>query len=200
MVRALDAAPPQHSDSDMDDDHHAVHVVHAIGGRQLPTCQVLLKGLPEPALVDTGASINLMVTEGYQRLSKPPQLKPTQVQVYAFGNTCPLEMAGVFTAEVAHEDTTILAKIYVSKEMSGFLLGCQTAQELNLVRFAFSIHASDQEDVVQEFDSLFKGIGCLKGPPLKLHIDESMAPVALRHPRVAFHLRPMVEQELWASL
>ncbi|KAJ1131827.1 hypothetical protein NDU88_010159 [Pleurodeles waltl] len=137
--QSIGCTPPPHSDSDMDDDHHVVHVVHTINGRRLPTCQVLLQGLPVPALVDTGASINLMAAEGYQRLSKPPPLKPTRVQVYAFGNARPLEMAGVFTAEVAHEDTMVLAKIYMCKEGSGFLLGCQTAQELNLVRFAFSI-------------------------------------------------------------
>ncbi|KAJ1181697.1 hypothetical protein NDU88_006899 [Pleurodeles waltl] len=196
MIRALDTAPPPHSGSDMDDNHYVVHVVHTIDGRRLPTCQVLLQGLPVPTLVDTGASINLTAAEGYQRLSKPPPLKPTRVQAYAFGNARPLEMAGVFTAEVAHENTTVLAKIYMSTEGSVFLLGCQTAQEVNLVHFAFSIHASDLEDLVKEFDSLFKGFGCLKGPPLKLHIDDSVAPVALRHRQVAFHLRPKVEQEL----
>ncbi|KAJ1114923.1 hypothetical protein NDU88_003153 [Pleurodeles waltl] len=163
----------------MEDDLHVVQVVHTIECRWLPTCQVLLQGLTVPTLDDTGSSINLKGAEGYRRLSKLPQLKPTQVQVYAFGKARPLEMAGVFTAEVAHESTAVLAKIYVSKEWSGFLLGCQTAQELDLVHFAFGIHARNLEDLIKELDSLFKGIGCLKGPPLKLPMDDSVAPVAL---------------------
>ncbi|KAJ1109141.1 hypothetical protein NDU88_006506 [Pleurodeles waltl] len=152
MVRAIDAAPPLHLDSDMNDDHQVAHVVHTIGGQRLPMCQVLLQGLTISALVDTGASINLMAAEAYQRLSKQPPLKPTQVQVYAFGNTRPLELAGVFTAEVTHESSTVSAKIYVSKEGSGFLLDCQTAHNLNLIHFAFSIHANDLEDLIKEFD------------------------------------------------
>ncbi|KAJ1154596.1 hypothetical protein NDU88_007342 [Pleurodeles waltl] len=133
-----------------------------------------------------------MSIDEYRRLSRPPPpLRPTRVQVFAFGNTQPLEIAGVFSTEVAHDDTSRATKIYVSKEGSGFLFA---AQDLNLVHFAFGIHVSALKVLVEEFSSLFEGIGCLKGPPLQLRIDESVAPVALSHRRVA--LRPKVEQEL----
>ncbi|KAJ1087808.1 hypothetical protein NDU88_000971 [Pleurodeles waltl] len=87
-------------------------------------------------------------------------------------------------------------KIYVSQEGSGFLHSCQTAGNLGLVHFAFSVYASCLEDLTKEFDALFSGIGCLKGQPLQRHIDDSMVPLALQHRRVAFHLRSKVEREL----
>ncbi|KAJ1201613.1 hypothetical protein NDU88_005419 [Pleurodeles waltl] len=154
-VKTVNAIHPQFSDSDMDEDSQVVHVVHTASGRRLPTCQVLLQGTPISALVDTGASINLLATKGYYKLTKPPPLQPTRVQVYAFRKTTPLRIA-----EITHEDTTVSTKVYVSEEGSGFLLGCQTAECLNLVQFAFSIHTNRLEDL----DSLFQGIGCLKAP------------------------------------
>lgn len=50
---------------------------------------------------------------------------------------------------------------------------------------------------MEEFDDIFKGIGCLKGK-VSLHIDQSVQPVARRHRRIAFHLRRKVEDELEA--
>ncbi|CAB4011828.1 Hypothetical predicted protein, partial [Paramuricea clavata] len=40
------------------------------------------------------------------------------------------------------------------------------------------------------------GIGKLKGVKVKLHIDETVVPVAQKHRRVPFHLRDKVEAEL----
>ncbi|KAJ1140557.1 hypothetical protein NDU88_006907 [Pleurodeles waltl] len=76
------------------------------------------------------------------------------------------------------------------------LLGCRTAEQLNLISFAFSVHLETVESLVTEFKSLFEGIGCLKDRMLRLHIDKFIQPVALKHCRVAFHLRPKVEEEL----
>ncbi|KAJ1141681.1 hypothetical protein NDU88_008009 [Pleurodeles waltl] len=126
-IRAVAALPTTSSDSDMDDDQQVVHVVRAICNQQLPTCQVLLQHQPISALIDTGASINLMAAKVYHGLPNPPTVKPTRVQVYAFGNAHTLDIAGVFTADVAHESMKITTKVYVSHEGSGFLLSCQAA-------------------------------------------------------------------------
>ncbi|KAJ1127453.1 hypothetical protein NDU88_005855 [Pleurodeles waltl] len=185
----------------MDDDAETVHVIRAVDkgsdkGRQLPTCQEVVAEHLMPALIDTGASINLMDTEACHNLTNPLPLTPTKVRVYAFGNAQPLQMAGVFTTDLAHEGTRIKAKVYVSQERSEFLLSCQTAQDLGLLHFVFSIHASGLGDLTRKFEVLFSSIGCLKGSPLKLYIDKSVSSVTLRYRQVAFHLRPKVEREL----
>lgn len=53
-----------------------------------------------------------------------------------------------------------------------------------------------RERILEEFDTVFEGIGKYKGKEIHLHIDHTVQPVALRHRRVAFHLRPLVEEEL----
>ena len=46
------------------------------------------------------------------------------------------------------------------------------------------------------YPNLFKGIGKLKDTQVKIHVDESVKPVAQRPRRVTFHLRDKVEQEI----
>ena len=51
-------------------------------------------------------------------------------------------------------------------------------------------------DPKTKYPKLFEGIGKYKGATIKLHINESIRPVAERHRRTPFHLRNKVEREL----
>ena len=48
---------------------------------------------------------------------------------------------------------------------------------------------------IDRFPKLWDGIGCLKGVQVKLHIDKSVPPVAVRHNRVYFHQQQKVERK-----
>ena len=52
------------------------------------------------------------------------------------------------------------------------------------------------DEVVRRFPKLWKGIGCLKGVQVKLHIDNSVPPVAQKHSRVPFHRREKAAKEI----
>ena len=52
------------------------------------------------------------------------------------------------------------------------------------------------DKLVEEYDELFHGLGKLKGYQVKLHIDESVQPVAQPHRRVPFHVRQQLEEQL----
>lgn len=105
--------------------------------------------------------------------------------MFPSGSSDPLPLAGVFTAEVAHGSHVLKTRIYVTKGGHGMLLSCRTAESLQLVAFALSVHQWNMEELLAQFSPLFDGIGCLKGRMIKLHIDDSVQPVALRHRRVA---------------
>lgn len=102
----------------------------------------------------------------------------------------------MFHADISHDSTRRRVKVYISQEGSGYLLSFQTAEDLNPIQFTFFVHAHDLYHLLQDFAPLFDGIGCLVGPAIQLHIHESVAPVGLRHRRIAFHLCPKVEAEL----
>ena len=71
------------------------------------------------------------------------------------------------------------------------MIGYQTAQALSLVKVFQNI-----TDPSSRYPHLFKGIGKLKNTQVKIHIDESVKPVAQKPRRVPFHLRDQVEQEI----
>ena len=50
--------------------------------------------------------------------------------------------------------------------------------------------------MIEEYDDLFHGLGKLKNYQIKLHIDESVPPVAQPHRRVPFHVRKQLEEQL----
>ena len=63
------------------------------------------------------------------------------------------------------------------------LLGLETAEVLNLL-FIGLLQANNvtsgqlESDIRAKYKSLFSGVGLLKGYELKLHVDESVKPVA----------------------
>jgi hypothetical protein len=52
------------------------------------------------------------------------------------------------------------------------------------------------DSLVAEYSDLFVGLGKLKGYQVKLHIDDSVTPVAQPHRRIPFHVRKQLEEQL----
>ena len=81
-------------------------------------------------------------------------------------------------------------------------MSLQTALNLGVIKVINSLKydSLSQEEKVNEIvkrnEKLFQGIGRLKGVKIKLHIDKTVQPVALRHRRVPFALRDKLEEEL----
>ena len=53
---------------------------------------------------------------------------------------------------------------------------------------------SNVKNLINEYSELFEGIGKLKDKEIKLHIDESVPPVAQPYRRIPFHMRENVEK------
>ena len=76
----------------------------------------------------------------------------------------------------------------------GSLINADTAEALNLIKFTKKI--TTKESIIQEFGSVFRGIGKMKGVQVKLHIDETVQPVVQQYRRVPIPMREKVEEEL----
>ena len=112
--------------------------------------------------------------------------RKTARELYAYGSTEPLPTLGTFTADVvlAHNNNTGCTADFVVIEGEGrTLLGRETAEVLNLL-FIGLLQANNvtsgqlESDIRAKYKSLFSGVGLLKGYELKLHVDESVKPVA----------------------
>lgn len=164
--------------------------------RSQPICQIWIDGIRVPILIDSGASVNVLDADQFQRLSPRPSLRATKAQIYNYGGTTPLELLGVINVMVTYKKKRLNAKFHVTKNRKGSLLGCSMAVDLGLVTFARHVHQLHAAEAMAEFPQLFEGLGRLKGVKVKLHIDKSVQPVAVRHRRVPYHLGPLVEAEL----
>ena len=119
-----------------------------------------------------------------------------KAKIYTYGGTEPIPLRGIIQVKVNSERHSTQARLHVTKGDTGTLLGSHTEEDIGLVFFARQVHLSHAKDIMQEFPQLFQGLGCLKDRKIKLHIDKTIHPTALRHRQVLFHLRPLVEKEL----
>ena len=111
-------------------------------------------------LIDTGASVNILNGHDHDKLCVKPKLQSPSPLIYAYGSKDPLPVRGFFSADIAYKDKHANAGFYVVNT-SGFqsqshnLLSADTAQALNIVRFAFS--SSVSTSIPDQFPSLFDG-------------------------------------------
>ena len=81
----------------------------------------------------------------------------------------------------------------------GSLLSWKTSQELGLLKAMHNVEEDSSPRIVklvEDYDELFHGLGKLKGYQVKLHIDESVQPIAQPHRRVTFHVRQQLDEQL----
>ena len=95
------------------------------------------------------------------------------------------------------QSTTLDANFYVAKGTGGNILGCQTAEQLGILKITINTAVSSYNARIEdEFPNLFGGIWKIKNTPVQLHIDTDVTPKQQKHRRIPFHIRKDVEKEL----
>ena len=149
-------------------------------------------------MVDTGSVANILDEAMYKKIGKPQLSNSGQRRLCPYGGVQPLKVLGCCSLTVETKKKIQVHEFQVVLGDWGALLGYDTASDLGLVKVNLSAigEAGRPDKVKQRFPNLFKGIGKLKGIQVRLHIDDSVKPVAHRHRRTPFHLRNKVAQEL----
>ncbi len=190
----------EHSSSDESDDIAYTFSVNSTGKtKSQPMFEIIIHDTPLTIMADSGASVNVLDEKDYRALTKPPALQQTKVKIHPYKSSESLAVLGKFTTVLKFNSTCIKGKIYVVQGSGGSLLSWKTSQDLGLLKAVHRVHEdspSRVETLVKEYDELFHGLGKLKGYQVKLHIDESVQPVAQPHRRVPFHVRQQLEEQL----
>ena len=171
--------------------------VNKIDGR--PHFVVSVNGHRLDVIADSGAEINIIDEQNYNEMK--PKLCHDNTKILPYGSTTPLPVKGIFEATVKSSTQQSDEIFYVVAGSGGSLLGWKTSKRLNLVCVVEQLSTSNQcntavDHLVSEYDDLFQGLGKLRNVKVKLHIDDTVKPVAQPHRRIPFHVRKQLEQEL----
>ena len=139
--------------------------------------------------VDTGASINVIDRETYNKI-QGMKLSRTNTKAFAYNTNSPVEFLGKFEAVIETRKRMTVATFCVAKgESCGILLSLNTAQELGLV----SIHVDKLttkdralETLLQKNNEVFPGLGKLK----------KKIPKAQPQRRIPYYIREKVKTAL----
>ena len=163
---------------------------------KLPVVTIEINNSPTSAIIDTGASVNIMSMDTLKSIrpnSMP--LQSTNTEIYAFGASKPIEVAGQTSLPVQHKLHGMQATFFITKQKGPTLLCFKTAQQLQIVSVAYNI-TSSMPSIADEFHDRFQGLGKLRGAQCTLHVDETVQPVTQPHRRIPFHVRHQVEAEV----
>ena len=89
------------------------------------TVQITVEGKLIPVIVDSGASVNVLDSATFNRLSESEVvLRDSRVKIYAYGSKTPLPVKGIFNANVSTSQLQTQADFVVVESLhEGSLLG-----------------------------------------------------------------------------
>lgn len=160
----------------------------------IPQVTVHINKISVDMIVDTGASIDILDEDTYNKVNHDNTLtlQPSTKRLFAYGSTSQLNVLGCFTTNITVKASKKAVTFHVLEGNHGSLLSYTTVHDLGIL----NIQVNQVKDITThdrlctQYPSLFTGIGQLKGVQVKFHICTSKA----RH--IPFHLRKKVEQEL----
>ena len=156
-------------------------------------------------LIDSGATCNLMGQQTWGWLkAKGDQCESRNSAkvLFAYGGTEPLPTLGTFSATVISptSNASCQADFVVIEGDGRTLLRLETAEMLSLLHVGplqvNSVVSEHSDDIRRRYQDLFTGIGLLRDYELRLHVDDSVKPVAQPVRRIPFGLHAKVDEKL----
>ena len=157
-------------------------------------------------IVDSGASCNLMSEEVFDLVTEgSAKLLECNRKVFAYASVEPLQLKGKCNLNVCIPQTkkSLRAKFYVTQGKAATLLSREASELLGVLRVGVSVNNCDvikgscanvpqadrKASLKARFPQVFQGLGKLKRYQLRLHIDETVRPVAQPVRRIPFSRR-----------
>ncbi|KAL3242596.1 hypothetical protein MRX96_047709 [Rhipicephalus microplus] len=163
---------------------------------------VEIEGVECEMEVDSGSTFSL-ISEATARQIFPngriPKLKQLDVVMKDYQGNC-IAVQGMATVTVKFRGFAGPLKLVIVKGQRQILLGLDWFPALGIK--VTRVHRMDE--LATAFDKLFEefavvfdgGLGCYKGPPVKLALNPEVVPVRLKARRVPFALRQKIDAEL----
>ena len=156
--------------------------------------EVAINGEITKVFVDTGADISVMSMDQAKALGL--KLCKTKMKIRPYGSK-PVKCKGRYIGTVMYGDNVVNTCIYIVKQKLETLLSGRVCEELGIIEFnpqpvrrTISDTCPHKTRLAAAYPSVFEDkVGRLRNYTVKLHVDETVKPVAERCRPVAFHLR-----------
>lgn len=193
-VNLVSTAPEEETSSD---DEYIFTLGQEPAKTRVPEINVEINGVVMRMMIDTGASTDIMDEAAFQKITQtqPIQLTEDRCRIFAYGSQSQLCVLGKFDANIKANGKQVLSTVHVLQGTHGSLLSFATASKLDLVDVKIN-KVTSCSNLIEQYPSVFQGIGKLKNFEVKLQIDKTVPPVARSARRIPFHLRKKVSAEL----
>ena len=151
--------------------------------RKSPMTTILINNINSKFMIDTGTSVNVMDEATYAIIRNPTLVRHRGPHIRPYGGGTSLNGLGICDVTIESKSAIQCHRFHVIKGAHGSLIGFAAAQELGLVNIVNKI-SSNWENT---------HIGKLNDVQVKLHIDESVRPVAITNRKISFHMRPKID-------
>ena len=197
LVHQVTEMPDPSSQGYSSEEEYIFMLTQASGKLKTPETIVEISGVSTKVMIDTGASTDILDESAFRKITESVkiELRESSTRIFAYGSTSQLKVLGKFETDIAARNNKVASTIHVLKGTHGSLLSYTTACALGLVDVNINSVAS-HETLAEQYPTIFDGIGKLEGYEVKLHIDDSIQPVAQPARRVPFHMRQQVSAEL----
>jgi hypothetical protein len=188
------------------------------GGDASPKANIVVNGLPVLHIVDTGATMNIMVQSDFNKLPRRPRLYPSKARIFAFGATKPTRTLGEFATTINYNRKEIMVSYVVIDDSKGKmenLLSHQASKALEIVKINLteadhsinrtttqatlksSARQQWRQNLFERYKRLFEPrVGKLKGVKVHIDTDPSIKPTQQPPYKIPFHLIPPTKAKL----
>ena len=142
-------------------------------------------------MIDTGVTVNILDEDAHKKVGRPKLTKHGVRRKQPHGGGPPLKVMGRCELPIQNSKEIQCHPFHVVSGNHGTLLGYSTAKDLGLTHIVNSI-----KNASEKYQKLHQVIGKLTGTTVKLHINETVQPVAQRRRTTPFYLREKVEKEI----
>lgn len=141
--------------------------------------------------IDSGAAANLVDLQTWSNLQRSgAKVKFSQHvdrSFKAYGSDRPLNMIGMFTAEIEAGDNKTEAIFYIAEDGKQSLLGDETAKQLKVLKIGYDVASVQQQP---------RAFPKIKGVLVEIPIDPNVKPVQQPYRRSPFALEDKIAEKL----
>lgn len=157
------------------------------------TFEFIVGGVKIPMIIDSGADANLIDNATWERVRRAGMVikdysEKSDRKLLAYATKQPMEIKGMFTAEIQAGPFKTDAKFYVIEHGQRNLLGDSTAKQLKVLKVGFNI-GSLQDSEEMAFPKI-------KGMLVEIPIDKTVQPVQQAYRRAPISLEERIFEKL----